>query len=158
MESAGFLWNWLLPSSLPALRVFTGFGPAAAGGGTERKGNQQVQDLQKHGISNILLDAWTVPVPLAKDGTPDTRHFDRALAWLKEEGLNRQVLIYGLLGPLLRDIGKAAGTDDYRRRRNFRRFSFLFLKHWRFMRNGRDFRSISTARMSRIFTLDTVCI
>lgn len=32
---------------------------------------------------------------------------------MKEEGLNRQVLIYGLLGPLLRDIGKAAGTDDY---------------------------------------------
>lgn len=78
-----------------------------------KKRKQQVQDLQKHGISNILLDAWTVPVPLAKDGTPDTRHFDRALAWLKEEGLNRQVLIYGLLGPLLRDIGKVAGTNDY---------------------------------------------
>ncbi len=70
-------------------------------GRDEQKRRQQTGDLHRHGINNILLDAWTVPVPVAKDGTPDTGNFDKALAWLKAENLNQKVLIYGLLDPLL---------------------------------------------------------
>ena len=80
--------------------------------GVETRRSGQVRDLREHQINTFFLDAWTVPVGVAADGTPDLTAFKKALKWLNEEKLNQKILIYGLMSPLLTRIAQVAGTDN----------------------------------------------
>ncbi|MGI6354299.1 MAG: hypothetical protein ACOX6W_04300 [Lentisphaeria bacterium] len=71
--------------------------------------DRQCQDLREHGINTFFLDPWTVPVKINEDGSPNLQRFQEALQWLKKENMNQKVLIYGILGPLLKAIEERAG-------------------------------------------------
>ena len=74
--------------------------------------NRQCQDLREHGINTFFLDPWTVPVSINEDSSPNLQRFQEALQWLKEEDMNQKILIYGILGPLLKAMEERAGQTN----------------------------------------------
>lgn len=102
----------VLPVKLSASPRIYGLWTNSLPGRDAEARQRQCRDLRAHGIDTFFLDPWTVPVPLAADGTPDLRRWHEALAWLREEQLNGKVLIYGILGPLLQAMEKQAGAAE----------------------------------------------
>lgn len=102
----------VLPFKLSASPRIYGLWTNSLPGRDAEARQRQCRDLRDHGIDTFFLDPWTVPVPLAADGTPDLRRWHEALEWLQAEQLNCKVLIYGILGPLLQAMEKQAGAAE----------------------------------------------
>lgn len=99
----------ILPLQLLAGERIYGLWTNSLPGNNPEARNRQCQDLRDHGINTFFLDPWTVPVSINADGTPNLQRFQEALQWLKEEGMNQKILIYGILGPLLKTMEERAG-------------------------------------------------
>lgn len=104
----------VLPFKLaPAEKIYGLWTNSLPGRDPERR-RRQCADLRGHGINTFFLDQWTTPVSITPDGGIDISRFEAALAWLKEENLNRKALIFGLIGSLPKQISAAAKTEDVR--------------------------------------------